>query len=88
MNAYLNTGVNIVSGEIAQRGNDENTTALLDCTKDELESVDFISILQPQLCSRAGTFIYDEIFNSPYFEEYSINLDISILQPKISNSSY
>ena len=53
-NSYL--CINLFAGKITQRGYNENTTALLDCSKDELASVDSISVLQPQLCSVAGKF--------------------------------
>ena len=58
MNCYHNSYlcINLFAGKITQRGNDENKTALLDCSKDELASVDSISVLQPQLCSLAGKF--------------------------------
>ena len=46
--------LNIIAGKITPRGNNENTAALLDSTEDELESVDYISILQPQLRPKRG----------------------------------
>ena len=38
------------AGEVTQRGNNENKRDVLDCTENELESVDSVSVCQPQLC--------------------------------------
>lgn len=43
-----------IAGEVTQGGNNENKTTVLDCPENELESMDCVSICQPQLYPQTG----------------------------------
>jgi len=44
------------TGQVSKGGNYEDKTDVLDCPENELESVDCVSICQPQLCPQTGNY--------------------------------